>query len=161
MFYSATFWMFVSMAIFFAIAWKPGSKAIAGLLDKRRDAVRTALDEAERLRAEAHELLNDSQRKHREAVQEAEQIVADAKDEAQQLRLEAAARLQQTLAAREAAALAKIAEAEAAATREARDLATQLALAASREMLRQKLVGSAADALIDQAIADLPQKLAS
>jgi F-type H+-transporting ATPase subunit b len=158
---NATFWLLVAMLVFLALVWKPGSKAITGMLDKRRDAVRSALEEAERLRAEAHDLLNESQRQHREAVQEAEQIIADAQDEAERIHADATTKLQQVLAAREAAALAKIAEAEAAATREARDLASQLALAASRDLLRQKLTGSAADALIDQAITDLPQKIAS
>lgn len=161
MLHNATFWLAVSMAVFLFFAGKPVCRGIRSLLDARRDAIRTELSEAERLRAEAQELLVESQRQHRDAVKEAEEIIADAKADAGRIRDEAALKLQQTLALREQQALAKIAEAEAAATREARDLATQLALAATRDVLRQRLTGSAADALVDQAIAELPQKMSA
>lgn len=161
MLHNATFWLAVSMAIFIAIAGKPIVRGIRSTLDSRREAIRTELAEAERLRAEAQELLVESQRQHHNAVKEAESIVADAKADAERIRAEAASKLKETLALKEQQALAKIAEAEAAATREARELATQLALAASREVLRQRLTGANADALVDQAINELPQKLAS
>lgn len=161
MLHNATFWLAVSMAVFLAIAGKPVARGIRSLLDTRREAIRTELEEAERLRAEAQELLVESQRQHHNAVKEAESIVSDAKADAERIRAEAAEKLKQALALKEQQALAKIAEAEAAATREARDLATQLALAATRDVLRQRLTGTAGDALVDQAIAELPQKLAS
>lgn len=161
MLHSSTFWLAVSMAIFIAIAGKPIAVGVRGILDSRREKIRTEIEEAERLRAEAQELLAESQRAHQNAVQTAEDIIADARADADAIRAEAATKLKQTLALREQQALAKIAEAEANATREARELATQLALAASREVLRQRLTGPAADALVDQAIAELPQKLAS
>lgn len=159
--HNATFWLAVSMAIFLAIAGKPAARAIRGTLDARREAIRTELAEAERLRAEAQELLSESQRAHHNAVQEAQSIIADAQTAADAIRAEAAIKTKQSLELKEQQALSKIAEAEANATREARELATQLALAASRDVLRQRLTGSTADALIDQAIAELPQKLAS
>lgn len=158
---SAVFWLWVSMAIFITFAGKPLVRGIRAVLDSRRDAIRHELSEAERLRSEAQQLRDESQRQHENAVKEAAEIVATAKEDAERLRAEAAAKLKELLAVKEQQALAKIAEAEAAATREARDLATQLALAATRDVLRQRLSGSAADALVDQAIADLPQKLAS
>jgi F-type H+-transporting ATPase subunit b len=161
MLHNATFWLFVSMVIFLAVVGKPAKKAILSMIDTRRDKVRAELEEAERLRSEAQELLTSSQRQHRDAVQEAEAIITAAKEDANRMRTEAAESLKQLVASREQAALAKIAQAEATATREARELASQLALAASRELLKQKLTGASADALIDGAIADLPQKLAS
>lgn len=161
MLHSAVFWMVVSMLAFLALVSKPVKKSVLAMLDGRRDKVRSELAEAERLRSEAQELLAASQRQHREAVQEAEGIIASAKEQATRMRAEAAESLKQLVASREEAALAKIAQAEANATREARELASQLALAASRELLKQKLTGASADALIDGAIADLPQKLAS
>jgi len=161
MLHNATFWLAVSMAIFLAIAGKPVARGIRSTLDARRESIRTELAEAERLRAEAQELLVESQRQHHNAVQEAEQIVSDAKADAERLRAEAATKMKLALEFREQQALAKINEAEAAALREARDLATQLALAATRDVLRQRLTGASADALVDAAIAELPQKLAS
>jgi F-type H+-transporting ATPase subunit b len=161
MLHNATFWLLVSMLIFLAVVGKPAKKFIVAALDARRDKIRSELEEAERLRAEAQDLLMSSQRQRCDAVQEAEEIIAAAKAEAERLRQEAAESLKQLIAAREQSALDKIAQAEANATREARELATQLALAASRDLLRQKLTGASGDSLIDAAIAELPQKLAS
>lgn len=161
MLHTATFWLAVSMAIFLAVAGKPVARGFKATLDKRRDTIRLELEEAERLRAEAQELLLDSQRRHRDAVSEAEEIVTTAKADADRIRAEAADKLKQTLALREKQAMDKIAEAEATALAEARAMATELALAASREVLRQRLTGASADALIDKAINELPQKLAS
>lgn len=161
MLHTATFWLFVSMVIFFAIAGKPMMKGMTSVLDTRRQAIRAKLEEAERLRAEAQNLLAQSQRQQQDALSEAREIIEDAKADAKRIREEAQAKLAEALAAREAQAMAKIAEAEATATREARDLAASLAIAASKIVLAERLDGTAADALIDQAIAELPTKLAS
>ncbi len=161
MLHSSTFWLAISMAIFVALVYRPLTSFTRSTLDKRRETIRSDLAEAERLRAEAQDLLSTCQRQHREAVQEAESIIAAARMEADRLRTEAAASLKELITAREAAALAKIAQEEANATRAARDMAAQLALAASAEILRQKLSGTQADALIDKAISELPQQLAS
>lgn len=157
----ATFWLWVSMIVFLSFAGKPIVRGIRGALDARRDTVRTELAAAERLRSEAQALFDQSQQQQQNALKEAEEIVATARLDAERMRSEAADKLREIMALREQQALAKIAEAETAAIREARDLATQLALATTRDVLRQRLTGNAADALVDNAIAELPQKLAS
>jgi F-type H+-transporting ATPase subunit b len=57
-------------------------KLIAKALDDRAEAIRNELDEARRLREEAQALLADYQKKHRNAGQEAEAIVEQARREA-------------------------------------------------------------------------------
>lgn len=157
----ATFWLLVSMVIFLMIAGKPMVRGITSMLDTRRDEVRQKLAEAERLRTEAEAMLARCKQQQSEAEAEAAAIIAEAKTDAARIREEAKVKLAESLATREQQALAKIAEAEATATREARNLAANLALAASHALLAQRITGSAADALIDKAIADMPTKLAS
>jgi F-type H+-transporting ATPase subunit b len=53
----------------------------------------------------------------------------------------------------------KIAQAEADAVRQVRAMAVDLAIAATRQVIAEELTGKRADALVDQSIAELPQKL--
>ncbi len=99
------------------------------------------------------------QRQLRDAIGEAEQIVAQAGDEADRSAKRAAEALAAALARRQAQALDNIAQAEAAAVRQVRDTTIDVALAATREVLRAHLAGASADALIDAAIRELPEKL--
>ena len=160
MLHSAVFWLWVSMAVFLFAAGKPVARGIAGILDRKRDSIRLQLEEATRLCMEAEALLAASQQKQAEALATAERILADAKEDAARIRTEASEKLKKSLAVREQQALDKIAEAEASATREAKNLAAALALAASREVLLHGLSPATADQLVEQAIAEIPAKVA-
>jgi len=155
MLHNAVFWLAVSMLLFLAVALKPGTKAVLAGLDARRNALKAELEKAKALRAEAEEWLADSIKKQEEATRTAEAIVAEARADAARLAEDAKKKMAETLATREAAALAKIAEAEANATREAKALAADMAIAASREWLKQRLTADGASKLIEQAIAGI------
>ncbi|TIU06729.1 MAG: ATP F0F1 synthase subunit B, partial [Mesorhizobium sp.] len=86
----ATLWATVALVIFLAIAVYikvPG--LIAKALDARADKISNELEDARRLREEAQQLLGQYQRKRKEAEQEAADIVAAAKREADMLAAEA------------------------------------------------------------------------
>ncbi len=160
MMHSAVFWLVIAMAVFFSIAGKPLVKTIRGMIDKHRELVCQEMEAAARLRNEAQELLIQIRQKHSEATKEAEAIIANAKADADRLHSEAAAKLEALLALREKQAMDKIAEAEAKAIAEARQLAARLSVTASSDILKQRMVGATADAMIDAAITELPAKLA-
>ncbi len=159
MYQDPAFWVAVAFAIFVAGAVWKGRAPIAGMLDARIEAIRAEIDEARRLREEAQASLAGYQRKLRDAIGEAEQIVAHAGDEADRSAERAAEALAAALARRQAQALDNIAQAEAAAVKQVRDTTVDVALAATREVLRAHLAGASADALIDAAIKELPEKL--
>jgi F-type H+-transporting ATPase subunit b len=69
------------------------------------------------------------------------------------------AELEASMKRREAQAMDKIAQAEAAALQEVRNLTVDLAVAASGRVLAQRLDESQGGKLIDAAIADLPGRL--
>jgi F-type H+-transporting ATPase subunit b len=56
-------------------------------------------------------------------------------------------------------AIDKIAQAEAAAVQEVREIAVDLAIAATEKILAEKVRGDLSDRLVDKAIGELPQKL--
>ena len=153
------FWVLLAFVIFVALLWKKIAGAFVGVLDARTDKIRQELDEAQRLREEAQSLLASYQRRQRDAQKEAEEIIAHAREEAERLRRQAAADLEASLKRRETQAIDRIAQAEAAAMQEVRTLTVDLAIAASRKLLSENLPQSQQDALVAQAVAELPRHL--
>lgn len=154
-----TFWTAVAFVIFVVALFKPVKKALFAGLDSRIEQIRSEVEEAKRLRDEAQALLASYQRKQREAAQEAEDIVKQAREEAAIHRTEAEKSLAELLKRQEALAVEKIAQAEAAAVQEVRDVAVDLAIAATEKILAEKVRGDLSDRLVEKAIGELPQKL--
>ena len=85
-----------------------------GGLDAKIAEIRQEVEEAEKLREEAQSLLANYQRQ-RQAIQDAEAIVARAKEEAERDRAEADEAMKDMVRRQEEQAREKIAQAEAAA----------------------------------------------
>lgn len=153
------FWIVVAFLAFVVIAFRPASKAITAMLDDRSEKIRQELEEAQRLREDAQSTLASYQRRQREALKEAENIIAHAREEAERLRQHSAAELESAMKRREAQAMDKIAQAEAAALQEVRNLTVDIAVAASGRVLAQRLDEQQGSKLIDTAIADLSRNL--
>lgn len=156
----ATFWATVALVIFLAIVFYikvPGK--ITASLDDRANGIRKELDDARKLREEAQSLLADYQRKQREAETEAEGIVAAAKREAEMLREEANAKIEDYIARRTKVAEQKIALAEAQAAADVKAAAVDLAVAAAETVLAKQMTGKTAADLLDKSIADVKANL--
>lgn len=153
------FWVAVAAAIFIAVVWKPARRSLIGSLDARAARIRGELDEARKLREEAAQLLADYQRRQREATAEAAAIVAQAREEAEHLAAQAATDLEVALARRTRLAGERIAQAESKAVDEIRAAAVDAAVAAAREVIASEIDEERGGALIDSAIAALPQRL--
>ena len=154
-----TFWVALAFVVFVAlVAWK-ASKPILDGIDARAERIKAELDEAQRLREEAQKALAEYKRKQRDAVKEAEDMLASAKHEADLLRKQAAEDLKETLARREKAALDKIAQAEASALQDVRAQAVDIAIAATAKLLSENVDPQRDQAMVDQAIQDLGRKL--
>jgi F-type H+-transporting ATPase subunit b len=153
------FWVLISMAIFVALVWKPASRTIAGALDERAARIRADLDEARRLREDAERLLAEYRRKEREATADAEAIVAHAKEEAERIATQSARDLEQALQRRQLLAEERIAQAESKAVEEIRAVAVDVAIAAARDVIAAQTDEQRGGAMLDAAIAALPQRL--
>ncbi|MBX3490514.1 MAG: ATP F0F1 synthase subunit B [Parvibaculum sp.] len=160
MFASPDFWVLISFLMFIGLLvyYKvPGM--IGGLLDKRAADIAAELDEARRLREEAQQLLASYQRKQREAMKEAEDIVAQAKVEAENLAREIRANMEAQVERRTRLAEDKIAQAESQALSEVRATAANVAIGAARKVIADKVTAAEDEKLVERSIADLASKL--
>lgn len=154
-----TFWVLVAFVLFVAAVWRIASNTIGKALDDRAERIRQEIEQAQKLREDAQAALAQYQRKQRDALKEAENIIAAAREEADRIRRHAAADLEAALKRREAQAVEKIAQAEAQAVQQVRDLAVDVAVAATERLLVQNMDASRDEILVGKAIAELPGKL--
>ncbi len=160
MFQDPTFWVAVAFVILLAaLFYFKVHRQMLSQLDARAARIKAQLDEAQTLREEAQKTLADYQRKQRDAITETERIIEHAKEEAQRLREQAEADLQHALARRREAAEEKIAQAEAAALKEVRNQAVDVAMAAAAKLLAEEVKPAQSKALIDESIEELSKKL--
>jgi F-type H+-transporting ATPase subunit b len=152
-------WVVVGFLIFLAVVGPKVWKMIVTGLDQRSIRIKGQLDEAQKLRDEAQALLNEYQRRQKEASQEAAAILTAAKESSEHHTKDAMAALEASMARREKQAIEKIAQAEAHATAEVRREAVEVATAATRKLLAQALTDDRATALVDQSIKELDRKL--
>ena len=101
----------------------------------------------------------DYQRMQREAAKEIEGLVANARSRAETMRCEAEDAVKNALARREQVALEKISQKEADAIAEVRNLAVDMAIKASGELLERRLGQKQSQELIETAIRELPRTL--
>ena len=159
LFGSPEFWVLIAFIIFVVLVAKPVGRRLSATLDQRSARIKATLDQAQRLRDEAQALLAENQRRQRDAVKEAADILAHARDEAVRLKREATSHFEAATARREKLALEKIAQAEAQAVAEVRGQAVDLAMAATTRLLGEAMDDRRSAALIDAAIADLDKRL--
>ena len=153
------FWVAVAFVIFAAfMLWKVSDK-ITGALDDRSVGIKKELDDAAALREEAQALLASYQRKQRDALAEADDIVAQAKVEAERLAAEAEVALEAEIKRRTDMALEKITQAEAQVVQEVRNTAIDVAIAAAGSLIKENIDTSKAASLIDDSIGDIEGKL--
>ena len=159
-FQQAEFWVavgFVAIILVFLKLHVP--KMVGGMLDKRANAITKALEEAQKLRDEAAELLAGYVRKGAQVEAEAAKILADAKTEAERFAKETRAQLRTQIDRRAEMAKEKIAQAETSALAEIRGLAADAATAAAEKLISAKIDEKRAAALIGDSIKELPEKL--
>jgi F-type H+-transporting ATPase subunit b len=152
----------LSVAIAFVIfvvlvAWK-GTKKITAGLDQRAEAIRKQLDETQNLREEAQAALASYQRQQRDALIEADEIVAQAKVDAERLKTQAEEVLTVTLKRREEQAVERIAQAEAKALKDVRDQAIELAIGVATKLIEDKMTKKVQNDLVKDASNDLIKK---
>src|SRR6056297_2813003 len=72
-------WLLLALVVLGALVWKQAKKTVLGALDKRRDRIAHELEEARSLHEEAKGALADMQRKQRDALKDAEEIIVHAR----------------------------------------------------------------------------------
>ncbi|MEP3442171.1 F0F1 ATP synthase subunit B [Sulfitobacter sp.] len=148
------FLVFIGILVYFKVP-----SMMAKMLDGRAEGIQTEIEEARKLREDAQTLLASYERKQKEVQEQADRIVAAAKQEAAEAGAQAQADLEKSVERRLAGAQEQIASAEASAIKEVRDQAIQIAVAASREIIGKQMTATDANKLIDEGIAQVDTKL--
>jgi F-type H+-transporting ATPase subunit b len=128
---------------------------IGAMLDKQIAKIRTQLDEASKLRAEAEALLADAKARTASSDADAKAIVANAEAEAAAMKAKAETDAADLVARRTRMAEDKIAAAERAAIQSIRTKAAEAATAAATAVIVEKHGAEADRLLVDKAIAGL------
>jgi F-type H+-transporting ATPase subunit b len=149
-----SFLLFVGVLLKFGV---PGK--LTGMLDSRAAQIKAELDEARALREEAKTLLASYERRKKDVQEQADRIVANAREEALRAAAEAKEDLGRSISRRLAAAEDRITSAEKAAVREVRERAVQVAVSAAVEILVRQSTADSAAASIDAAIAEVGKRL--
>jgi F-type H+-transporting ATPase subunit b len=148
------FLLFLAIIAYFKIP-----ALLGGMLDKRATDIRDELDEAKALREDAQKLLASYERKQKEVQEQADRIVAAAKEEAGAAADQAKVDLEKSVARRLAAAEDQIGSAESAAIKAVRDEAVTIAIAAARDVIAKQMTAADGNSLIDDAISQVETKL--
>ncbi|MFP7674198.1 F0F1 ATP synthase subunit B [Marivita sp. S0852] len=151
---SIGFVLFIGVLLYFKVP-----PLVLGLLDKRAEGIQAELDEAKALREEAQALLASYERQQREVQDQADRIIAHAKEEAVLAGQQASEALEKSIARRLAAAEDQIASAQASAVKEVRDRAIVVAIKAAQDVIAKQMTARDAAKTIDDAIAEVGQKL--
>lgn len=159
MFADPTFWVAVSFVLFVALVARMVWRKATTALDARADEIRRRLEEAQNLREEAQAAKANYQRLQRDALNEAEAILAHAREEAKRMREDGESKLEVALARREQLAVEKIAAAETKALQEIREQMVDLAIAATRQLIVSKIDKKVRARLIDDAVTEIPARL--
>jgi len=156
----ATLWVFLGLLVVLGImVYLKVPAMLVKALDDRATKIRTDLDEARRLREEAEALLKEYEKKRGQAESEAQQIVDQAKREAEALATESRARIEEYVVRRTKAVEARIAQAETQAVAEVRSRAIDVATAAASRILAEEAKGKTGEELIERSIATVRKNL--
>lgn len=161
MYFDSSFFVAVAFGLFILLLGYFGAHTlIANTLDNRGKRIQAELDEARKLREEAEAVLASYKARAAQAQADADAIVAQAREEAEAMARESAARMEEFVARRTRQAEAKIAVAETQAANEVRAAAADAAVIAAEKVLRIQTKGAAADELIARGIDDVRKQLA-
>ena len=151
----------IALSIFLVIIfliWKKVPAAITKSLDKKIEAIRDQLGEAESLRKDAEALKAEYEAKVTAADQEAAAMVERARHEAEAIVTKAETDAKAMVERRKLMAEAKIAAEERAAIDELRATAAKAATAAAARLIAERNDAGADKKLVDQAIAGLGKR---
>src|SRR5436190_14257503 len=160
MFAQPEFWVAIAFVILMVVfAWLGVHRTVLTALDHRAQRIKAELDDARRLKDEAAKLLADYQARRASAEREAQEIVTNARAEAERVAAEARTRMEDFVVRRTKTAENKIALAEAQALADVRAAAAEAAVAAASTVLSQSVKGPVADDLLAKGIAEVKAKL--
>ena len=148
-------WVLISFLIFAILAYVKGKGVITAILDEKIEQIEKDIKAAETMRVEAQELLAQYQRKNREAEKQAIEIVETAKDRVAEMKKEAQKRIKDDMKRREEQLEDRLALMEEKAMADIQQHASNLTLAATREIIANAMSQKENDRLNSEVLKEL------
>lgn len=149
------FWSAVSFAILLFLLKRYAFPAITEILDARERTIAENLAKAERARKDAEQLLAEYQAKLKAAQQEATAMLDQARKQAQQVAEDNQRRVKQDTDRMLATAREEMARERVRVSKELKDQAVELVMAASERILKRSLTDADQKRLVKEAIDQL------
>jgi len=148
-------WTIVCFAVTFFFLKRFAFGPVQQMIDARRERIQNALDEADRARAEARNLLEEHRKLIGQAKSESEEILAEARRVADAQRERVRAETEEDRQRRLEETRRQIEQATQQALGQIREEVGKLSLVAAEKITRKSLTGSDQQRLIDEALAEI------
>jgi len=148
-------WTIVCFAVTFFFLKKFAFGPVQQMIDTRRERIQNALDEADRARAEARNLLEEHRKLIGQAKSESEEILAEARRVSDAQRERVRAETEEDRQRRLEETRRQIEQATQQALGQIREEVGKLSLVAAEKITRKSLTGPDQQRLIDDALAEI------
>jgi F-type H+-transporting ATPase subunit b len=148
-------WTIVCFLVVLFVLKRYAFAPIQKTIDDRRERIRDAIDEADKARQEARELLEEHRKLIGQAKTESEEILADARRVAESQRERVRAETEEDRLRRLEETRRQIEQATQQALGEIREEVGRLSLLAAEKITRKSLTGADQSRLIDEALAEI------
>ena len=147
----ATFWVAIAFIIFIAVlVYLKVPQKINSFLNIMIEDIKNELDEAEKLKKESKNLLNESQEKFENAQEENEQIIKNAHKESEKLIIEINNKFFQTSENRKKIVEEKIVQMKKDAVKSIRDASIKISTEAVTRLIKTSINKSKLDTLFEE-----------
>ena len=147
----ATFWVAIAFIIFIVgLFYLKIPQKINSLLNNMIEDIRNELNEAEKLKKEAKNLLNESQEKLENAQKENEQIIKNARQESEKLIIEINNKFFQTLENRKKITEQKIVQMKKDAIKSIKNASVKIAIESVTKLIKTSINKSKLDILFEE-----------
>lgn len=151
--------LLLALVVLAVLIWRPVKEKVIGGLDEHARRIRAEIEAARRLHEEARALLAKYQRQLHEGESLARQIVQRAEEEVARLEQKARAEFEELVRRRQRQAEERIVQERNRAVEEIRTRTVELAMAAAREVLRERIDEERGRALLDRAVEEVERRL--
>lgn len=152
-------WVTITFVLFVGGVYKKAKQLLFKVLDERSAKIEAELKQAQALREEAEKVLALYKQKQAEYTKEAENILRQAREEADMMATHADKELKAALDTRLQAAMDNIAQEEARAINDVRSHIVDISLAAARSLVVHHIESTPQQELLKLALADIDRKI--
>tara|TARA_B100000287_G_scaffold43828_1_gene39430 strand:+ start:396 stop:875 length:480 start_codon:yes stop_codon:yes gene_type:complete len=137
--FSQSTWVAIAFVTFFILVGKKGFSVLINILDKRKELVENEIEEAKKLKEQAQDELNASLKKQKVIINEIEDILAEAKEAARKIKIDAEIKAAEIVKRKEEQAKQKINASETEIINQIKEIASKVVILSSEEYIKENI----------------------